>query len=193
MSRLYYYALRVEARRRTMNSLNKRIIRSGGIATWDKLTLSSILGEEPGDALAFAREKWPQFYDPEKFSGFTKSWESIAYTNANDPDQFDLAIWQEVEEKQVLVALAQGNPSHARTYLTLKWVERYLGPNPLAGRALWPILVCAEEYARLLGSRYVLIKDPLYPSVYEQYGYTVFSHPGVAFGGKYVAKELEYE
>ncbi|WP_421906068.1 hypothetical protein [Mameliella sp.] len=108
----------------------------------------------------------------------------------NDPDHFNLAIWQEVEGEQTLVALAIGNPSKRRKYMTVKWIERFHGPNYLAGRALWPILVCAEEYAKLLGSQMVLIKDPVDPGKYERYGYTVFQHPGVAFGGDYLGKDV---
>ncbi len=74
--------------------------------------------------------------------------------------------------------------------MTVKWIERFHGPNYLAGRALWPILVCAEEYAKLLGSQMVLIKDPVDPGKYERYGYTVFQHPGVAFGGDYLGKDV---
>lgn len=187
----FYYALQNEARLRTMRSLNKKVLKSGGITRWDSLTLSSILGRNPGDALGFVEDRWTRYYD-DSYSGFAKSWPTIVHKNINDPDHFNLAIWQKVEGEQILVALALGNPSNRRKYLTLKWIERYCGHSHLKGRALWPILTCAEEYAKLLGSERVLIKDPVDQGKYERYGYTVFSHPGVRFGGDYMGKELNY-
>lgn len=186
----YYYALQSEARSRTMNSLNRRILRSGGLKYWNNLTLASILGADPGDALSFAKNEWPRYYGDETHLGFSQDWPSLAIKNINDPDHFNLAIWQKVDGEQVLVALALGNPSKRRKYLTIKWIERYYGYNYLAGRALWPILVCAEEYAKLLGSERVLIKDPVDPNKYRRYGYEEFSHPGVRFGGSYLGKDV---
>lgn len=191
-SRAYYYALQNIARERTAESLNRRLLRSGDIKRWDKLTLCSIVGADFGDALEFAENVWPKYYGDATHYGFAEKWPSLIYKSLNDPDHFDLAIWQEVEEKQVLVALALGHPSRRRTYLTIKWIERFFGPNYLAGRALWPILTCAEEYARLLGCEKVLIKDPVDPSKYERYGYDTFVHPGVAFGGSYLGKDMKY-
>jgi hypothetical protein len=105
-------------------------------------------------------------------------------------DHFDLAIWQKIEEKQVLVALAVGNPSRSRTHLTVKWIERFYGLSYLGGRALWPILACAEEYGKLLGSERVLIKDPVDSKKFERYGYIKYHHPHVPHGGNYLGKEL---
>ena len=185
----YYYALQAEARTRVMNSLNKRLLKSGGLKRWDNLTLSSILGGQPADALAFARDIWPKYHGPE-YHGLAQDWTSLAFKSMNDPDHFNLAIWQKMEGEQSLVALAIGNPSKRRRYMTVKWIERFNGPNYLKGRALWPILVCAEEYAKLLGSEKVLIKDPVDPAKYERYGYEVFTHPGVRFGGNYLGKDV---
>ena len=172
-----------------MNSLNKRLLRSGGIQRWDNLTLASILGNQPANALDFASKVWPEHY-PAEYYGLAQDWTSLAFKNMSDPDHFNLAIWQKVEGEQVLVALAIGNPSARRKYMTLKWVERFCGHSHLKGRALWPILACAEEYARLLGSDKVLIKDPVDPSKYERYGYEDFDHPGVRFGGDYMGKDV---
>ncbi|MFY0690765.1 MAG: hypothetical protein JXR14_02450 [Paracoccaceae bacterium] len=188
-SSAYYYALQAEARTRVMNSLNKRLLKSGGIKRWDNLTLCSILGSKPGDALKFASEEWPRHY-PDGYHGLAQDWTTLAIKSINDTDHFNLAIWQKIDGVQNLVALALGNPSNSRKFLTIKWVERFQGPNPLAGRALWPILVCAEEYAKLLGSDKVLIKDPVDPSKYERYGYEVYLHPNVKFGGNYLGKDV---
>jgi len=186
----YYYALQSIARRKTADRINKRLLRSGGIKRWDNLTFCSIMGRDPGDALGFAEQEWPKYYNGADCQGFASMWRGLVYKSLNDPDHFNLAIWQKVDEEQRLVALALGNPSNGRTLLTLKWVERFFGPNYLKGRALWPILDCAEEYARLVGCKKVLIKDPIDPRKYERYGYTAFSHPGVRFGGDYLGKDM---
>lgn len=186
---MYFYVLRDEARRRTADRINRRIGIDGQKHRWSGLTLSSIVGDENLDALAFARNEWPKHYGDHTHNGFPEPWDKLYHRYYPGKDFFDLAIWQEVEGKRVLVALALGNPSHARTHLTIKWIERYFGKNYLAGRALWPILTCAEEYAKLLGSERVLLKDPVDSAKYERYGYEPYCHPCVS-RGRYLAKEL---
>lgn len=189
--RLYYYALRSEARSRVQTALNARILREpGSLARFDRLTLSSILSPQMPSALEFASTEWPKHYGEKTFMGFSKSWADIVMPAYQDPEVFDLAIWQEVEGVQTLTALALGCPSHARTHLTVKWVERYYGHTYVQGRVLMIVLACAEEYAKLLGSERVLIKDPLAPHKYERYGYRSYRHPYVPHGGNYLAKEL---
>ena len=190
---LYFYLLQEEARRRTMTAINARVLKTGGMAQWDKTTLCSILGTDVGDALEFARTEWPKYYGPNTHLGFSESWETLAYRYLPQPDNFNLAIWQQVDGIQVLAALAIGNPSRARTHLTVKWVERFFGKNYLTGRALWTTLTCAEEYAKLLGCERLLIKDPVDSEKYEQYEYEKYHHPHIAHGGDYLAKELRYE
>lgn len=50
------------------------------------------------------------------------------------------------------------------------------------------ILACAEEYAKLLGCKRVLIKNPVDPHKYQRYGYQPYQlrHVPVA----YLCKEL---
>lgn len=191
MINTYYYLLLQEARARTQHSLNKRLLKTGQICRWDRLTLCSILGEDVGDALKFAREEWPKHYTEKTHKDWHVDWTGNVLKSLNDNDCFNLAIWQEIEGEQVLLALALGRPSNKRRYMTVKWVERYFGNNHLNGRALWPILTCAEEYARLIGSAKVLIKDPVDPKKYARYGYTKFTHPGVRFGGNYLGKDIK--
>lgn len=192
-SNLYFYALKVEARERVQKALNARILReNGSLARFDKLTMCSIVSPDMPDALDFAANEWPNFYGPDTFQGFGRSWHEIAIPALNAPDVFDLAIWQKIEGKQTLAALAVGNPSNGRTHLTVKWVERFYGHTYIAGRVLLVVLACAEEYAKLLGSHRVLIKDPLVPEKYERYGYSVYRHPHVPHGGNYMAKELNH-
>lgn len=186
----YYYALQSIARERTALQINRRLLRSGGLKRWDNLTLCSILGQDAGDAIDFAENEWPKYYNDDTHWGFAEKWRDIVYKATNDPDHFNLAVWQKVEGEQTLVALALGRPSNGRTLLTLKWIERFFGQTYLGGRALWPILTCAEEYARLLGCERVLIKDPVDRLKYERYGYEAYLHPGVRFGGDYLGKDV---
>lgn len=187
----YYYALQSEARKRVMNTLNAKILRTkGALQHFDRLTLSSILSPDTPDALQFVREKWDASRPPH-FPGFARTWENIALSAAQDPDSFDLAIWQEVDGEQVLAALAMATPSRRHTHLTVRWVEKYYGKTHVSGRVLLIVLACAEEYAKLLDCERVLIKDPLVPALYERYGYRSYRHPYVAHGGNYLAKEIE--
>ena len=187
----YFYVLKDEARRRTMDAVNKRLLKSGGIPYWDKTTICSIMGPEKGNALEFASTEWPKYYGDEAHNGLGVSWEQLVFRFLPRKDHFDLAIWQEIDGQQILVAMAIGNPSHARTHLTIKWIERFYGDNYLAGRALWPILTCAEEYGKLLGCKRILIKDPVDSAKYARYGYSYYRHPYVAHGGYYLGKELK--
>ncbi|MDO5757256.1 MAG: hypothetical protein Q4P24_07025 [Rhodobacterales bacterium] len=141
----YYYTLQREARSRTIEALNRRAIRTGKVATWNKVTLCSILGKEIGDACNVAATEWRKYRKPESHQDFDVDWTALAQKNFKDPDHFNLAIWQEVNGKQTLVALALGNPSHGRKYMTVKWVERFFAYTPVAGSALLAILSCAES------------------------------------------------
>ncbi|MBY5974039.1 hypothetical protein KUV28_16885 [Ferrimonas balearica] len=189
---LYYYVLRQEARKRVQDALNSRILRHGGLATFDNLTICSIMSHEMPSALDFARTEWPKHYQRGSWTGFGTSWDDIVIPALKDPDIFDLAIWQRIDGEQVLAALALGVPSNRRTHLTLKWVERFRGHTHIKGKTLSIVLACAEEYAKLLGSERVLVKDPLVPQLYERYGYRSYRHPEVPHGGSYMSKELAH-
>lgn len=187
----FYYALQSEARKRVMNTLNGMILRTkGALQYYDRITLASILSPDTPSALRFVEERWGK-ERPEHFPGFARSWENIAHSASQDPDAFDLAIWQEVDGEQTLAGLAMATPSRGHTHLTVRWVEKYYGKTYVSGRILLIVLACAEEYAKLLDCKRVLIKDPLVPELYERYGYRGYRHPYVAHGGDYLAKEIE--
>lgn len=189
--RAYYYTLQAEARERVQKSLNARILReAGSLQKFDRVTLCSIASPGMPCAFTFAESEWPKYYSHESFNGFRKSWREIAVSTLPASDAFDLAAWQNIGDEQVLVGMAAGRPSRGHTHLTVKWVERFLGHTHLKGRFLWIALACAEEYAKLLGCRRVLIKEPLVPQLYQKYGYSAYRHPSVAHGGEYMAKEL---
>lgn len=158
----YYYVLKAEARRVVAAAINSR---PG--PHFDKVTLSSINRE----ALEYARLEWPKSYGPDTHPGLAYSWEKLYYKFSHRPAYFDLAIWQIVKGKRVLQGLALGKPSNARTRLAINWVERSFAPTYLRAGILLPVLACAEEYAKLLGSGSVVIRDAIDPEKYERYGY----------------------
>ncbi|MGY4306394.1 hypothetical protein ACVIJ6_003637 [Bradyrhizobium sp. USDA 4369] len=180
----YYYALKNHSRGLVVKSLNNKIKAYGARENWDALTLCSI----DMDAVAFARTEWPKFYGPETHNGFQVSWERLYYKFAHRPSYFDLAIWQTIGGTRVLQGLALGQPSNGKTHLVVNWVERSFAPTYFKGGILLPILACAEEYAKLLGSERVLVKDAVDPAKYGRYGYSEYKLAKAR--ASYLAKEL---
>jgi hypothetical protein len=84
--------------------------------------------------------------------------------------------------------MALGQPSNGKTHLVVNWVERSFAPTYFRGGILLPILACAQEYAKLLGSERVLIKDAVDPAKYGRYGYSDYKLPKAK--ASYLAKEL---
>jgi hypothetical protein len=180
---LIYGALRRAARDLIAHKINEKSQRAGGDAKWRNVTLSAICD----DALEAARKEWPKYYGEKTHEGFLYSWEKLFHKFRCRPSHFSLAVWQEIDGNRVLQALALGKPSNAKTHLTLHWVERSFAPTELKG-VLVAILACAEEYAKLIGSSRVLIKDAVDNGVYGKYGYVRFQLRKVP--GSYLGKEL---
>lgn len=163
---LYYYALRVASRNAVKEDFLERK-QPGGGWIWNGMVLASI----DKDALDHARLEWPKYYSDQTHNGFVDSWETLYKKFLPIPSFFDLAIWQQNHKPPVLQGLALGKPSDGKTHLTLNWVERSFAPTYFRGGILLPVLACAEEYARLLGCKRVLIKNPVDPLKYARYGY----------------------
>ena len=180
----YYYTLKTHARKHVVDSLNKKIIRVGSRDSWRAVTFSSINLE----ATKFARTEWPKSYGPTSHNGFAISWEQLLYKFAHRPSYFDLAIWQTIDNVEVLQGMAIGQPSNGKTHLVINWVERSFASSYLKGGILLPILACAEQYAKLLGCQRVLIKDAVDPQKYGRYGYTDYKLAKAR--ANYLAKEL---
>ena len=183
----YYYSLRNESRQRIAASINKKAIQSKRLTEWKLVTLSSI----DKAAIDYARLEWTKFYSKETHMGFEYSWEKLIHRFSARPSFFDLAIWQQIGELRVLQGMALGRPSNAKKHLTINWIERSFQPTYLKPGILAVVLGCAEEYAKLVGCRKVLIKSPVDPLSYERYGYAQYKHPQVR--GTYVCKELAHE
>jgi hypothetical protein len=180
---LRYAALRRLAREFVAHKINEKNQRVGAGGQWKGVVLASICEE----ALEAARKEWPKYYGDETHEGFLYSWERLFYKFGCRPSFFNLAIWQECDGERHLQAMALGKPSRAKTHLTLHWVERSFAPTALKG-VLPAILACAEEYAKLLKSERVLIKDAVDNAVYEKYGYAPYDLRKVS--GSYLSKEV---
>jgi hypothetical protein len=180
----YYYTLRMKSREKVVNSLNLKIKDLGARSNWEKITLCSINRK----ATEYARLEWPKYYTSSGFMGFEYSWERLYFKFLNNPAHFDLAVWQDIDGIDVLQGLALGKPSGAKRNLNINWIERSCAPSYFKGGVLLPILACAEEYAKLLGSERVVIKCPIDSGTFERYGYVPFGKPK----DKQLAKEISH-
>lgn len=183
----YYYALRALARNDAMKKLNARILRDGGAAEWDGTSLASIDDEAVFDA----ETEWPRWYGESTHHGFVRPWPKIWAQAQLQPANFNVAVWQEVNNERVLQGMATGTASSGREHLTLNWVERNFGRTYLRFGVLIPILLCFEGYGRLLGARKLLIKNPVDEMKYKRYGYAdVEIHKSTT---RYLGKEISYD
>jgi hypothetical protein len=181
----YYYALKRESRKAVVSDLMDAIRSDPKASPWN----GTIIGSIDKEALDQARLEWPKYYNESTHYGFSESWETIYRKFLPIPSFFDLAVWQRIDHDHVLQGLAVGKPSDGKTHLTLNWIERSFAPTYLKAGILLPVLACAEEYARLLGCKRVLIKNPVDPVKYRRYGYEPYLLPRVK--AAYLYKELE--
>lgn len=163
----------------------EKIKEQKGESSWNGMVIGSI----NTNAVGQARTEWPKYYSDATHNGFVESWELLYRKFVPIPSFFDLAIWKQSSGQMKLQALALGKPSDGKTHLALHWVERSFGPDGFRGGVLLPILACAEEYARLLGCKRVLIKNPVDPAKYARYGYQEYRLRRVY--AAYLCKELE--
>ena len=136
-------------------------------------------------ALDFWEQEWVREPPPLDFGGGF-NWRGIAETEKTLPDRFEIAIWFQ----GILCGMAAGKPSKGNDNLTIRFIERYWGENPLTG-SIAPIVVdAADKYARLLQKKRLKLKDP-YPGaipIYERLGFRVAEPIGQAI---YYAREVE--
>lgn len=181
-----YYALKWEARNRVVVPLNKNCRDPATHAMLSGLVFSPI-GEE---AVRFAELQWPMHYSESKFIGLGKGWKDLLIKYKMRPSFFDVAIWQTVDGRKILQGLALGKPSNGKGQLNLNVIERYLGPEYIRIGVLLPILACAEEYAKLLGCRFLVVKNLIDESALHIYGFAPTKLPG---GETHLAKELSHD
>jgi hypothetical protein len=180
----YYNTLRTKARSTIVDALNKRIKSDKHRETWRGVTLASI----KNDAIEYAEFKWSKYYNGDTLTPLPVKWERIYHSYSQKLSHFNVAIWQNFNETNILRGMAFGKPSDGKTHLTINWLERSPEPNYFKGGILLPILSCAEEYGKLLGCQRILIKDPLHPEEFERYGYVASDK--APKGARYVVKEL---
>lgn len=181
----YYYSLKAESRSRVVNSLNNKIKQTGTYRLWNELTICSI----DDAAIDFSRRVWPRHYG-EVFAGLPHSWEKLFHKFSNRPSFFDVAIWRGRGEERVLQGMAIGQPSNRHTRMAIHYLERSYTPDYLPAGVLVPILSCAEEYAKLLGSRYVVLRGAgVDPGPFDKYGYRDLQLSGLRGS---LAKEVCY-
>lgn len=181
----YYYRLRMEARRRVVEALNRRIKTKKHKDTWRGITLASI----KSDAIEYAEFKWSKYYDGDTHSALPVKWERLYYSYSAKLAHFNIAVWQDLADGKILRGLCFGKPSRGKTHLTINWLERSPEPDYFKGGILLPILACAEEYAKLLGCKRIFVKDALDPTMFEKYGYSVSD--AAPMGGLYLVKEMD--
>ena len=181
----YYYALKVEARKWVANAISKKCDEFEGPSHWDKITLASIDEE----AIEYARTEWPKYHSDNPNYRLPYSWEKLYHRFFRRPSYFDLAIWQIVDGKRILQGLALGKPSNHKTRLSINWIESSFAPTYMQGGILPLVLLTAEQYGRLLGSKCVLIRDATDHNSFMRYGYESVS---MKYVGLVLKKELRY-
>ncbi|WP_186031966.1 hypothetical protein [Burkholderia gladioli] len=129
------------------------------------------------DAFRFVNRTWAR-------RGRRVAWDWAAhfvYRRRKRPTRWDLAIWS----RRRLLAMALGYASKGgKTILYLEGVERLPGNHPYATMVIPMVLSATERYARLLGSKWVVLIKP-HPKLIPKYvaaGYNI----------EYVAAFKEY-
>lgn len=97
------------------------------------------------------------------------SWDLLAVHFRKRPKRFEVALWG----GSTLCALAVGLPSRGEDNLTLHFLERYWGTNPISGYIAPIVIDAADNYAAILGKRSLKIKNPVRGAVhiYETLGF----------------------
>lgn len=83
--------------------------------------------------------------------------------------RFEIAIWQNAK----LLGMAIGRPSDGPDNVTLHFLERRWGENPLKGWIAEIATDATDNYARILGKQWVRLKNPIKEAIpkYESLGF----------------------
>jgi hypothetical protein len=180
----YYQTMRLEARSAVVSAFNRKIRSSAHNAIWAGMELASMDSE----SIEYARLNWPKFYNGDTRQALPYSWEKLYMSYMRIPAHFNIAVWQTVEDRKILRGLALARPSHAKSHISVNWLERGYEEPHFKGGVLLPILASVEHYARLLECKSVLIKNAVDPNAFTKYGYTPFDD--APSGADYLGKEL---
>jgi hypothetical protein len=114
------------------------------------------------------------------------SWGAIYAQYRSNPRRFDVAIW----DGDVLCGLAAGKPSRGDENVTLNWIERFpTAHNTTKGWVMTIALTAADHYARILGKRYLMVRNPL-PGTESLYAEHQFELAGRRFGATYWSRPV---
>ncbi|WP_029002586.1 hypothetical protein [Azorhizobium doebereinerae] len=92
-----------------------------------------------------------------KAEGFQFPWRKLVGQNRPYLRRFELAVWY----RDNLAALAIGRASRGPDNVTIHFVERSGGANPLAGWVALFAVEAADSYAKVIGRQRVKLKAPL--------------------------------
>jgi len=111
-----------------------------------------------------ALKAWERWQDPHF------AWNEVAGWKASEPLALDLAIWFEAE----LCGLCFSNPNNSRQRIRIVRLEGRPGEDhPLKKRIAPLALLVVEQYAKIIGSRFIEVQEPLKGaiSIYQQFGF----------------------
>lgn len=113
-------------------------------------------------------------------------WDEISHRYRRKPRCFHLAIWSGT----TLCGMVVGWVSRAHEHLTLHFMESAPDPrHPLRGDITFLAFTAAESYARAVGARVLVLRNPL-PGVTQRYGRFGFSLARDQRGKLYFHKHL---
>lgn len=138
------------------------------------------------NALRFWREEWLSAPPPLDLGGGF-AWDDIADWLQRHSDRFEVAIWYH----STLCGLAGGLPSEGSDNLTIHFLERFFGENPLAKSIASLVMDAADSYARLLRKRRLKLKNPLSGTerIYRALGFELAE---TINNNTYYAREVRY-
>lgn len=113
---------------------------------------------------AQAMTAWEHWEDPHF------AWSDVSGWKAKEPLALDLAIWFDEE----LCGLCFANPNNSRRRLRIVRLEGRPGKvHPLKKRIAPLSILAVEQYARIIGSRYMEVQEPLEGaiSIYRHLGF----------------------
>jgi hypothetical protein len=136
-------------------------------------------------ALEDWRHFWPPRHPGAHYDG-NYPWHDIMSQLRANPRRLDLAMWA----NERLCGLCAGATSKNKANVSIHFLERYHGPNPMAGFVLHIAVHFAESYARVLGEAYptvrgrqrLTVRSPTHGALptYESLGFRLVERGGKA-------------
>lgn len=130
------------------------------------------------------RRVWRSCHPGEPYDG-NFPWDEIFRQIRSTPRRFSLAICA----NGVLYGLAAGMASRGSDNVTIRFIERRFGSNPLAGLVAPIAIEAAEAYAMVLGRHRIKLRNPV-EGVRQRYLENGFSLDRSLFGATYLSREV---